>query len=185
MRAPLPLIAVLLILPSTHCAFGQASGAQSPKVETLYSKESLDELPKGRGGCYGIGKDTLQQLSTMKLDLPIKLQCASIAADAYFEHVFGVCGIVGKSHESPSAWSFPCYVGIGGSPAGSIKVDKKTGRITCGSNESFESIPAFLKHLTPRSSRTPPALSSALSQHFAISAPLIASVQAGPLSFIR
>ncbi len=39
--------------------------------------------------------------------------------------------------------------------------------------------------LTLRSSRTPPALPSALSQHFAISAPLIASVQAGPLTFIR
>jgi len=39
--------------------------------------------------------------------------------------------------------------------------------------------------LTVRSSRTPPALPSALSQHFAISAPLIVSVQARPLSFIR
>jgi hypothetical protein len=39
--------------------------------------------------------------------------------------------------------------------------------------------------LTSRSSRTPPALPSALSQHFAISAPLIASAQAWPLSFIR
>ena len=39
--------------------------------------------------------------------------------------------------------------------------------------------------LTPRSSRPRPALPSALSQHFAISAPLSASVQAGPLSFIR
>ena len=39
--------------------------------------------------------------------------------------------------------------------------------------------------LTLRSSRTPPALSSALSQLFAISASFSASVQAGPLSFIR
>jgi hypothetical protein len=39
--------------------------------------------------------------------------------------------------------------------------------------------------LTLRSSRTPPALPSALSQLLAISAPLVASVQAGPLSFIR
>jgi len=39
--------------------------------------------------------------------------------------------------------------------------------------------------LTSRSSRTPPALPSALSQHFAISAPLIVSVQARPLSFNR
>jgi hypothetical protein len=39
--------------------------------------------------------------------------------------------------------------------------------------------------LTLRSSRTPPALPSALSQHFAVSAPLIVSVQARPLSFIR
>ena len=38
--------------------------------------------------------------------------------------------------------------------------------------------------LTLRSSRTPPALPSALSHHLAISAPLIASVQAWPLSFI-
>jgi len=38
---------------------------------------------------------------------------------------------------------------------------------------------------TLRSSRTPPALPSALSQFFAISAPLSASVQAWPLSFIR
>ena len=39
--------------------------------------------------------------------------------------------------------------------------------------------------LTLRSSRTPPALPFVLSQHFAISAPLIASVQAVPLSFLR
>ena len=39
--------------------------------------------------------------------------------------------------------------------------------------------------LTLRSSRTPPALPSALSQHFAISAPFIVSVQARPLSFLR
>ena len=39
--------------------------------------------------------------------------------------------------------------------------------------------------LTLRSSRTPPALSSALSQLFAISAPLIVSAQAWPLSFFR
>ncbi|WLT32341.1 hypothetical protein [Geothrix sp. PMB-07] len=39
--------------------------------------------------------------------------------------------------------------------------------------------------LTPRSSRTPPALPSALSQHLAISAPLVVSAQAVPLSFLR
>jgi hypothetical protein len=39
--------------------------------------------------------------------------------------------------------------------------------------------------LTLRSSRTPPALPSALSQHSAIPALLIASVQAWPLSFNR
>jgi hypothetical protein len=39
--------------------------------------------------------------------------------------------------------------------------------------------------LTLRSSRTPPALPSALSQQFAISASFIASVQARPLSLIR
>jgi len=39
--------------------------------------------------------------------------------------------------------------------------------------------------LTLRSSRTPPALPFALSHHFAISASLIVSVQAWPLSFIR
>jgi len=39
--------------------------------------------------------------------------------------------------------------------------------------------------LTLRSSRTPPALPFALSQHLAIPASLIVSVQAGPLSFLR
>ncbi len=39
--------------------------------------------------------------------------------------------------------------------------------------------------LTPSSTRTPPALPSALSQQFASSAPLSASVQAGPVDFIR
>jgi len=39
--------------------------------------------------------------------------------------------------------------------------------------------------LTLRSTRTPPALPSALSQHLASSAPLIVSMQAGPVSFIR
>ena len=39
--------------------------------------------------------------------------------------------------------------------------------------------------LTLRSSRTPPALPFALSQHLAITAPFIVSVQAWPLSFFR
>jgi len=39
--------------------------------------------------------------------------------------------------------------------------------------------------LTLRSTRTPPALLPALSQLLAFSAPLNASVQAGPVSFIR
>jgi hypothetical protein len=39
--------------------------------------------------------------------------------------------------------------------------------------------------LTLRSTRTPPALSSALSLRYASSAPFIASAQAGPVSFIR
>ncbi len=39
--------------------------------------------------------------------------------------------------------------------------------------------------LTVSSTRTPPALPSALSQHSASSAPFVASVQAGPVSFIR
>ncbi|WP_291270924.1 hypothetical protein [Geothrix sp.] len=41
------------------------------------------------------------------------------------------------------------------------------------------------ERLTSRSTRTPPALPFALSQHSAISAPLVASVQAGPVSFFR
>ena len=41
------------------------------------------------------------------------------------------------------------------------------------------------QHLTFRSTRTPPALPPALSQLLAIPAPLIASVQAGPVSFLR
>ena len=44
---------------------------------------------------------------------------------------------------------------------------------------------AYQGGLTLRSTRTPPALPSALSQHPTSSAPLIASVQAGPVSFIR
>jgi hypothetical protein len=39
--------------------------------------------------------------------------------------------------------------------------------------------------LTLSSTRTPPALPSALSQLLAFSAPLCASAQAGPVSFIR
>jgi hypothetical protein len=39
--------------------------------------------------------------------------------------------------------------------------------------------------LTPGSTRTPPALPSALSQHFAISASLSASAQAVPVSPVR
>jgi len=44
---------------------------------------------------------------------------------------------------------------------------------------------ALLVGLTLSSTRTPPALSSVLSQHLATSAPLIVSVQAWPVSFIR
>jgi antitoxin component of RelBE/YafQ-DinJ toxin-antitoxin module len=46
-------------------------------------------------------------------------------------------------------------------------------------------IPSMSIRLTLRSSRTPPALPFALFQLLAISASLIASVQAWPLSFIR
>ena len=41
------------------------------------------------------------------------------------------------------------------------------------------------QRLTSRSTRTPPALSSALSRLPAFSALLIVSVQAGPVSFVR
>jgi len=44
---------------------------------------------------------------------------------------------------------------------------------------------SFLSCLTSRSTRTPPALPSALSLHSAFSASPIVSVQAGPVSFFR
>jgi len=44
---------------------------------------------------------------------------------------------------------------------------------------------AGLGGLTFRSTRTPPALPFALSQHFASSASFIVSVQAGPVSSFR
>ena len=40
----------------------------------------------------------------------------------------------------------------------------------------------LIGHLTLRSTRTPPGSSSALSLHFGSSAPLVASVQAGPVN---
>jgi hypothetical protein len=52
-------------------------------------------------------------------------------------------------------------------------------------NGKFKLINVIKNGLTLRSTRTPPALSSALSLHLASSAPLIASAQAGPVSFIR
>jgi hypothetical protein len=45
--------------------------------------------------------------------------------------------------------------------------------------------PKLVVGLTLRSTRTPPALSSVLSLRLASSASFIASVQAGPVSFIR
>jgi hypothetical protein len=46
-------------------------------------------------------------------------------------------------------------------------------------------IKIIIRGLTPSSTRTPPALPGALSLLLAFSAPFIASVQAGPVSFIR
>jgi len=67
-----------------------------------------------------------------------------------------------------------------------IKVQISTGKITWGNGPSFDTPQALATAaLTLRSSRTPPALPSALSQHLAIPAPLAASVQAWPLSFLR
>jgi len=58
--------------------------------------------------------------------------------------------------------------------------------LALGCKPSSTSLPRTRRRrLTLRSSRTPPALPSALRQYFAISAPLIVSVQAVPLSFIR
>jgi len=45
--------------------------------------------------------------------------------------------------------------------------------------------PSLVNRLTSRSTRTPPALPSALSQLLAISAPLSASVQVWPVTFVR
>ena len=67
-----------------------------------------------------------------------------------------------------------------------IRINKKTSQITWRNGPSYESPKALAKAaLTLRSTRTPPALPSALSQYSASPAPLVASVQAGPVSFIR
>jgi len=55
-----------------------------------------------------------------------------------------------------------------------------------GQNPGWQFVPGFVQfgehRLTPGSTRTPPALPSALSQHFAISASFSASAQAVPVS---
>jgi hypothetical protein len=67
-----------------------------------------------------------------------------------------------------------------------IRINKKSGQITWRNGPSYESPKALAKAaLTLRSTRTPPALPSVLSQLPASSAPFSASVQAGPVSFIR
>lgn len=53
------------------------------------------------------------------------------------------------------------------------------------SDPRLKSNSALPQGLTQRSTRTPPAMPPALSQHFASSAPLNAPVQTGPVSFVR
>ena len=53
------------------------------------------------------------------------------------------------------------------------------------SGKRIDLLPQAIACLTLRSTRTPPALPSALSLRYASSASLSASVQAGPVSFIR
>jgi len=170
---------------TTSFLAGQNSSSQTPKNGQQITQETIDQLPVSGRHCFEVSKESLQPLTKLNPSLPIQRQMASVMAQAYFEHIYGLCGALKPPVESSSAWSFPCVVGVGAWPAYPIVIDKATGRISCGSYESFKSLSAFRAHLTLRSSRTPPALPSALSQHFAIPAPLIASAQAWPLSFFR
>ena len=54
-----------------------------------------------------------------------------------------------------------------------------------GTRDNFFFTTIYSSGLTISSTRTPPALPFALSQHFASSAPFIASTQAGPVSCFR
>jgi len=166
-------------------AVGQNSNSALPKIQTTFSEQSTDRIPEIGRSCFELSKATHQALLALKQGLPVQFEAASVMAQAYFEHVYGACGAMNKPVESTSNWSFPCVVGVGATPAESIVVEKATGRITCGSYESFDSLPAFRGHLTLGSTRTPPALPPVLSQHPASSAPLSASAQAWPVSLVR
>jgi len=67
-----------------------------------------------------------------------------------------------------------------------IRINKVSGRISWSGGTNYDTPAQLVKvALTLRSTRTPPALSSALSQPLATSASFGASVQPGPVSFIR
>ena len=121
----------------------------------------------------------------MDCKAPINRQAAEILAQAYFEHVFGLCGALGEVIESPFSWSFPCRVGYGASPAGPIIIDKKSGQITCESEESFRSPTEFLKHLTLRSTRTLPLRGTVLNHRSDFSSLTRRAASAAPVSFDR
>jgi len=187
-----PIRAPFLILLLTSSGFAQRPGSaskqaappQPPGIQLQFM--TIPDLPPSYPGCYEIEQSDIQFLQALKSGHPIGRMTATRISAVYFEHIFGLCGAMSPVKETKQYWHCKAFAGIGPTPVGSIVIEKATGSVSGQGQECFSSIPAFLKHLlTPSSTRTPPALPSALSQHPASSAPLSASAQAGPVSFIR
>jgi hypothetical protein len=178
-------IVALLLLSAADNTFAQ-NKPSNPQTETgPITQETLDRIPRNNRRCFGLTKETLQRILELKSVPPIDRETATVLAQAYFEHVYGLCGAMQDPIETKSAWSFPCLVGIGPWPVDPILVEKATGGITCGSNESFKSSSEFLGHLTSRSTRTLPLRGTVLDYRSDFPSLPRRAASAAPVSFVR
>jgi hypothetical protein len=144
-------LAPMLIAQIVGWVPGESLAQQAKKVASITPRPEIT-------------RDQAAQIFALYVDLHIPMKCLPKA--------FSVVG---------DCWSMnPSFNDECKSDPEPIRINKKSGQITWRNGPSYESPKALAKAaLTLRSSRTPPALPSVPFQHFAISAPLIVSVQAG------
>ena len=169
-------VTISIILP---LAVPQTPGANPTAIE-------LESIPTSTRQ-FAVEESVIHQLALITKKAKLTASDAETIALAYKQSQFGIGGVLHPAQEHGDSWFIPFDGCLGPiSDSQPIVVLKSNGAVSFASAKRFDSVKKLYEHLlTPRSSRTPPALPFALSLHFAISAPLIVSVQAWPLSFFR
>ena len=154
---------LIWILATAIPAGGQVPIAPN-KIEAPITIETLDSLPVARSHNFGVDEDLLTSISKIPKSRPLSKASAELLASGYFQHIFGLCGVVSTPSETSDRFIFKIRVGIGGTPGEyPIVVNKKSGRVSCGHEKSFNSPSEFVSHLlTSRSTRTQPCATTVM-----------------------